>query len=161
VLYEHRRRSGRAGCVHSDLPTVRASQNHQRTVAPSWQDRRTFPDAIVRTERLILRPFRESDIDAVQAGGADPLTQTWLPLPNPYTRELAAGWCREGAAARRTAGDALVRAIEFDGEPAGCIDLKHTDWAARASEIGYWTVSGARDKGVMAEAVAGLAQSVA
>jgi RimJ/RimL family protein N-acetyltransferase len=117
-----------------------------------------FPDAIVKTERLILRPFQESDIDAVQLAGNDPLTQTWLPLPSPYTREIAAGWCREGAAAMRTDGKALVRAVEFEGELAGCIDLKNVDPAGRGAEIGYWTVPGLRGRGVMAEATAGLAR---
>jgi RimJ/RimL family protein N-acetyltransferase len=115
-----------------------------------------FPDATLHTERLTLRPFQDSDIDAIVEAANDPLTQTWLPLPHPYTVDHARGWCREGSAAVRISGDGLVRAIEFDGKLAGCIDLKHTDWAAMAGEIGYWSVPGVRGQGVMVEAVAGL-----
>jgi RimJ/RimL family protein N-acetyltransferase len=117
-----------------------------------------FPDAIVKTGRLILRPFQESDIGAVQRAVNDPLTRTWIPLPSPYTREMAVEWCREGSAALRAAGTTLVRAIEWNGELAGCIDLKHTDWRNGDSEIGYWTVPAVRGRGVMVEAVAGLAR---
>jgi RimJ/RimL family protein N-acetyltransferase len=119
-----------------------------------------LPDATITTERLTLRPFQESDIDATQRAGDDPLTQTWLPLPSPYTREMAAQWCRDGAREMYTAGRALVRAIELDGELAGCIDLKRIDERSRSCEIGYWTVPAARGRGVMVEAVTGLARWV-
>lgn len=119
-----------------------------------------FPDAIIRTERLTLRPFQESDIDAVQQGGDDPLTQAWLPLPSPYTREIAASWCRKLAGEMYSTGQALPRAIELDGVLAGCIDLKHIDERSRSCEIGYWTVPAVRGRGVMVEAVAGLARWV-
>ena len=40
---------------------------------------------------------------------------------------------------------------------AGGIDLKHTDWASRTTEIGYWLGPWARGRGVMREAVTQLA----
>ncbi len=43
---------------------------------------------VVRTERVVLRPFRPEDVDAVHRACEDPELQRWLPeLPSPYTRE--------------------------------------------------------------------------
>lgn len=116
-----------------------------------------FPDEVLRTSRLSLRPFQERDIEAVLAAGADPVSQQWLPLPRPYTREHARTWCCVEASAIRTSGQGLVRALDADGRLVGAIDLKRTDWAARTTEIGYWTAPGARGQGYMTEAVRALA----
>ena len=117
-----------------------------------------FPDVVITTDRLVLRPFRSSDAAAAYAAANDPVTQKWLPLPRPYTREVAADWVDRLSHQIRESGDGVVRAIEADGELAGCIDLKHTDWESRVTEIGYWSSPGWRGKGVMTEAAAGLAR---
>lgn len=44
-----------------------------------------FPESILHTNQLILRPFDASDIPDTHASCADALTQRWLPLPKPYT----------------------------------------------------------------------------
>lgn len=116
-----------------------------------------FPDVVLRTDRLTLRPFGESDIDAVVVAGQDPVTQKWLPLPAPYTHEHARNWCCEHAPSIRTSGQGLVLALEAGGVLVGAIDLKSTDWAARTTEIGYWTAPHARGQGYMTEAVRALA----
>jgi len=43
----------------------------------------------LRTERLLLRPARESDIDALYDRRADPRISDWQDWPMPYTRERA------------------------------------------------------------------------
>ena len=116
-----------------------------------------FPDVVLSTPRLSLRPFEECDIDGVVSAASDPVTQQWLPLPDPYTREHAQSWCRDQAPAVRTSGQGLVRAVEAAGQLVGAIDLKRTDWAARTTEIGYWTSPEARGQGYMTEAVRTLA----
>jgi RimJ/RimL family protein N-acetyltransferase len=121
---------------------------------------RTFPDAVLTTARLTLRPFTESDVEAVQTAAADPVTQAWLPLPHPYTRLHAQTWCRDTAPTVRATGRGLVRAVEADGSLVGSIDLKRTDWASAVTEIGYWTTPSARGSGVMTEATAALARWV-
>lgn len=120
----------------------------------------TFPDVVLATRRLVLRPFRGADADAVVTAANDELTQRWLPLPRPYTREQAEHWCTVEAEGRRTSGQGLVRAVESDGRLVGSIDLKRTDWAARVTEIGYWTSPDARGHGNMSEATRSLAQWV-
>jgi RimJ/RimL family protein N-acetyltransferase len=117
-----------------------------------------FPDLTLPTERLVLRPFRRSDAPAVQAAGSDPLTQTWLPLPAPYTLSDARDWIGSVIPSVEQQGNALVRAITLGGEVAGAIDFKPTDWRTGETEIGYWTVPAFRGRGVMPEAVSAYAR---
>lgn len=119
-----------------------------------------FPDLILPTGRLVLRPFAGSDVDDVVEAASDELTQRWLPLPNPYTREAGVRWCTEAAHDERTRGEGVHCAIvpAAGGRLAGCIGLKKTDWAARVTEIGYWMAPWARGDGYAAEATAALAR---
>jgi RimJ/RimL family protein N-acetyltransferase len=120
---------------------------------------RVFSDVTLRTPRLVLRPLCEEDVDAIVVAASDPVTQQWLPLPNPYRREDALFFVRK-ASDTRAAGSGLVRAIEWDGVLAGAIDLKGTDWRHREAEIGYWAAPSARGKGVMTEATIALSRWV-
>jgi RimJ/RimL family protein N-acetyltransferase len=115
---------------------------------------------VLRTERLVLRPLAEADIDAVVVAGADPVTQRWLPLPRPYGRAHAEEFVRKWAPGQRESGDGIVRALGYGSELAGVIDLKRTDWVHRETEIGYWAAPGFRGLGLMTEAVAALARWV-
>ncbi len=54
----------------------------------------------IRTERLLLRPPTERDVDAITRACQDPYNQRWLSLlPSPYTREDAVAFVH-GIAAR-------------------------------------------------------------
>lgn len=117
-----------------------------------------FPDLTLATDRLTLRPFRLGDAPAVQAACSDPLTQTWLPLPSPYTLADARDWISSFIPFVQQAGNSLVRAISFDGAVAGAIDFKATDWRTGETEIGYWMVPEFRGRGVMPEAVSAYAR---
>jgi len=117
-----------------------------------------FPDVVLRTERLVLRPLDKSDIDAVVQAASDPVTQRWLPLPRPYTRAHAEGFVGTWAPGQRESGDGIVRALGFGDKLAGVIDLKRTDWQLREAEMGYWAAPGFRGLGLMTEAVAALAR---
>jgi RimJ/RimL family protein N-acetyltransferase len=130
---------------------------------PLWQSTKVtqprsarFPDLVLRTERLVLRPLRESDVPDVVAGASDPVTQQWLPLPRPYTPEHARAFVNRLAPGLHAIGHGVVRAIEQDGRFAGVIDLKRTDWIARVTEMGYWAMPGFRGRGVMTEATVAL-----
>ena len=117
-----------------------------------------FPEVVLRTRRLVLRPLRENDVDEMVAAVGDPQVQRWLPLPDPYSREDGLTYVRELAPAARTSGRGLIRAIETDGVLAGLIDLKRTDWRHRETEIGYWAAPGLRGRGVMTEATVALSR---
>ncbi|MCW2544369.1 MAG: family N-acetyltransferase [Frankiales bacterium] len=103
--------------------------------------------------RLHLRPWQESDEDAVYEACQDPEIQRWTRVPSPYTREDARehtlrsqqGW-QEGGAARFAVLDAT------SGGLLGTVLL--FDIADGDAEVGYWCAPWARGQGVMSEAVA-------
>ena len=56
----------------------------------------------MRTERLVLRPFRPADVDAVHRASQDPETQRWISgIPLPYTLDGGAEFVED--VARRNA----------------------------------------------------------
>lgn len=118
----------------------------------------TFPDASLRTDRLLLRWYRATDAPEVQLAVNDPDIQRWLPLPNPYGLADAEAWVTQLAPGIRDRGDGIEWAAErlADGRLAGSFGLKRTDWRARTSEIGYWVAPWARGKGLASEAVCAI-----
>ena len=44
-----------------------------------------LPTQVVRTERLVLRPYRPGDVEAVHRACQDSEIQRWLRVPSPYT----------------------------------------------------------------------------
>ncbi|WP_331753678.1 MULTISPECIES: GNAT family N-acetyltransferase [unclassified Streptomyces] len=118
-----------------------------------------FPESILHTNRLILRPFDASDIPDTHASCADALTQRWLPLPKPYTLDDATNWCTTTAHALRDSGDGIQFAVTdaYTKRLMGQVGLKKTDWRALVSEVGYWVSPWARGHGIAAEATRALA----
>ena len=57
---------------------------------------------VLRTPRLLLRPYRSDDVDDVLAYATDPEWGRYLPLPDPYIR--------------RSAEEFVARYILVDGE---------------------------------------------
>jgi len=112
----------------------------------------SFPDVVLTGSGFELRPLTERDADDVAASCRDELTQTWLPLPRPYTTETALAFITRLAPEQRTSGAGLVRAIDVDGRLCGVIDLKRTDWLARVTEIGYWVSPWGRGSGLAGRA---------
>ncbi len=114
---------------------------------------------VVRTERLLLRPMREDDVDPVFRACQDPGTQRWLTaLPSPYTREAAADFVLRTAPAGRAAGTDLGCAIEADGDLVGACGLHHLTGGRLGPEVGYWIAPWARRRGHASEAADGLAR---
>ena len=112
----------------------------------------TFDDASLMGPDFQLRPLIERDVDDVVAACQDELTQEWLPLPRPYTREVALGFITSIAPVQQATGGGLVRAIDIAGRVCGVIDLKHTDWRAQVTQIGYWVAPWARGEGLAGRA---------
>jgi RimJ/RimL family protein N-acetyltransferase len=113
---------------------------------------------VVRTERLLLRPMREDDVDPVFRACQDPGTQRWLTtLPSPYTREAAADFVLRISPGGRAAGTDLGCAVEADGALVGACGLHSLTTGRLGPEIGYWIAPWARRRGYAAEAAAGLA----
>lgn len=105
----------------------------------------TFDDVALHDGPLTLRAPSTADVPAIVTTCRDPLTQQWLPLPNPYDETHALDFVTDLARATWRSGLGIVRAIESDGDFAGMIDLKKTDWRGLTTEIGYWVCGGADD----------------
>ncbi|MGW3269152.1 GNAT family N-acetyltransferase [Streptomyces sp. NPDC001056] len=119
-----------------------------------------FPETVLHTDRLVLRPFTDADVEDTQASCADALTQRWLPLPRPYTSDDATAWCTSVSHALRESGDDIHFAVTDARTERllGTVGLKKTDWRARVSEVGYWVSPWARGNGVATEATRALAR---
>jgi RimJ/RimL family protein N-acetyltransferase len=113
---------------------------------------------VVRTERLVLRPYRPDDEDAVLAACQDPEIQRWIHLlPSPYTREDAREFVAEAAPGARAAGRALIVAIEAGGVLVGSSGVHFGD-GKLGPEIGYWIAPEARGEGYATETAQALAE---
>ena len=106
----------------------------------------------LRGPRVVLRPWRTDDVDAVTAACQDPEIQRWTQVPVPYRREDAEAFVGPIAEETRAGGGALFAVTDGEGGAlVGSIGLfPPQDGFA---EIGYWTVAGHRGRGLTAEAV--------
>jgi RimJ/RimL family protein N-acetyltransferase len=101
---------------------------------------------------LLLRPWREDDVDAVWTAVQDPALRRWNDTGSGSRDDV-----RVMLARRRdwSGGDhasfAVVGAVA--GELLGSVSLHSIDRARGDAEIGYWTVADARGRGVAVRAV--------
>ena len=100
----------------------------------------------LRTDRLLLDAVTPADADAVFEYCNDPQLQGYLPVPVPYTRESAAAYVGDFAAAATHLW--AIRAAS--GDLLGVIGLKPHE--VRSAEIGYWLGAPHRGQGYMTEA---------
>ncbi|MGG7510122.1 GNAT family N-acetyltransferase [Plantibacter sp. YIM 135249] len=94
----------------------------------------------VRTERLVLRPHRASDLDDMLAFHSDPEVTRYLPWPvRDRTQTRAALDVRLGQGAARREGEWLVFAMEVaeTSTVIGEVLLKRADDANGVGELGY------------------------
>ncbi|MER6069015.1 GNAT family N-acetyltransferase [Streptomyces sp. NPDC001852] len=120
----------------------------------------TFPNVSISTERLVLRPFEESDIEAFAEMMNDELVTAWTSVPQPYTEADARHWITELAPAERTEGRGIVFAVDefLTQRLVGIVHLQNTDWRVRATEIAYVIAPWARGEGYASEAALATAQ---
>ncbi len=106
----------------------------------------------LRTERLLLRPFRSDDVDDVLAYATDSEWNRYLGLPEPYTRRSAEEFVATAILSDREMHP--MWAIEHEGYVAGGINL-NVHGLTRA-EMGYSLARPLWGRGLTTEA----AQSV-
>ncbi len=116
-----------------------------------------LPTEVVRTERLVLRPYRPDDAEAVHRACQDPEIQRWLKVPSPYTEADAAQFVTETTVQARAEGQGLLTAVEADGEFVGSAGL-HLTPGALGPGVGYWLAPWGRGRGYAAEAAHALAE---
>ncbi|MEE1760567.1 GNAT family N-acetyltransferase [Streptomyces sp. NPDC014892] len=120
----------------------------------------TFPDISISTDRLVLRPFDEDDIQAFTEMMNDEQVMAWTDVPQPFTEREARTWITEYAPTERTSGRGLDLAVtEFLTQRlVGVIQLTRTDWHVRATELSYVVAPWARGEGYASEAALATAQ---
>ncbi len=98
-----------------------------------------FRQPWLETERLVLREFRATDVDATIALANDPdIAHNTINIPHPYEREAAEAWIAShpGQWDRRTAVTYAVT-DRGSGQLMGAVGLTIEDADQRA-ELGYW-----------------------
>jgi RimJ/RimL family protein N-acetyltransferase len=106
----------------------------------------------IRTDRLILRPFRPGDEDDLVTAADD--RAVWLHLrdrfPHPYAREDAERWIAHARAATPPAD----LAVTLDGRVIGGVGLERgSDVNRLDAEVGYWLGRSHWGRGYGTEAV--------
>ncbi len=113
----------------------------------------TFPNVSISTERLVLRPLEESDIEAFAEMMNDELVTAWTSVPQPYTEAHARDWITELAPAERAEGRGIVFAVDefLTQRLVGTVHLRRTDWRVRSTEMAYVIAPWARGEGYASE----------
>jgi RimJ/RimL family protein N-acetyltransferase len=111
-----------------------------------------LPD-VIKTARLVLRPFAFDDVHDVLAYAVDPEWSRYLPVPRPYT---------EADAYRFIAAQVLldhhehpVWAIEHTGIGIGGINLRYSE-GARIAEVGFSIARNYWGQGLATEATSAV-----
>ena len=107
---------------------------------------------VVRGDRIVLRPYRIDEVDAMEAAMSTSEARQWLPMGAPPRHELR----RRVEAAGEPSDGRIDLAIEVDGRMVGEIDARHPRWAVPPGvwEIGISMFSSAdRGRGLGREAV--------
>jgi ribosomal-protein-alanine N-acetyltransferase len=116
---------------------------------------RPFPDLTVATPRLLIRPLAPDDAAAVDEIFADRQTRRWLALPPESSPVDGASWCTTLAGERQASGDGAHHGVvrREDNRLVGCLWAKHTDWAARSTDVSFAVSPASRGFGIAAEAL--------
>lgn len=116
-----------------------------------------FNDIPIHSERLVLRPYRESDAEALFGIFADPAVMRFMSSP-PWTSMDRAHEVIARAIAALGSGEHLTLGIERRDEPGiigQCVLFRFAETCRRA-EIGYSLASRAWGNGYMNEALRAL-----
>ena len=109
----------------------------------------------LQTDRLLLRPMREDDIEMTVASLGDlEISGRLARIPHPYTEADARWWLEE---TRRGRASGMVEhfmiELRVTSAPIGAIGL-HQDAAGKCAEVGYWIAKAHWSRGYAREALA-------
>ncbi|WP_369197416.1 GNAT family N-acetyltransferase [Streptomyces djakartensis] len=119
----------------------------------------TFPNVSISTERLVLRPLDEDDVPALAEMMNDEQVTAWMPVPQPFTRDVARTWITEYVTERDQGRGIAFAVTEFLTQRlVGLVQLARTNWRVRATELSYIIAPWARGEGYASEATLATAQ---
>ena len=155
---------------HGTLPRQLGPQHGRASLADAWlavvvsgdelrPRTQWLTPAVLRGERVVLRPHTEADIPRIVEVCSDARSRHWLStLPSPYTEESARGYLDtmpvEESGGHRVAWCVADPKTDVPMANLCIFDLDGDD--PNSGEIGFWTHPDARGRGMMTEAV-GLA----
>lgn len=114
----------------------------------------------VRTRRLLLRPYRDTDIPDMVRALNDPQVTRWLPmLPSPYAEQDARDFLSTVVTGEAKGGTGMTRAMAepASGRLVGAIGVSGLT-GEHGAVLGYWVAPWGRGHGYAAEASDGLAR---
>ena len=113
-----------------------------------------LPEPPLTDGAVVLRPWRDADLEALVAAVQDPDIPRWTRVPSPYTEREGREFL-EGQGRQRLAGESLNLAVvdAGNGDLLGSIGVIRLDPARRTAEVGYWVAPQARRRGVATRAV--------
>lgn len=111
-------------------------------------------ELVLAGDRLVLRPWRDSDVPAVAAVMADRRMHEFAVRPDPYTLEHAAELVHKYLSGGRIDGTALNCAIEErdSGRFVGSAEVRLPHAHQFAGSVGYWIDPAAQGRGYAGEA---------
>ncbi|KAI1814615.1 acetyltransferase [Poronia punctata] len=125
------------------------------------------PTSILHTPKIYLRPYEETDTEAIAHSANDPEIARWLRsrFPSPYTIKDGEEWislCRAADSKRKSGSKETTTMLQFgvfalpSGELAGSIGLeapKGDPIYSGTRELGYYCSRKFWGRGIMSEAV--------
>ncbi|MEN6372459.1 MAG: GNAT family N-acetyltransferase [Armatimonadota bacterium] len=108
----------------------------------------------IETERLILRPLRQSDAPELfpLINDAD-VAQYMFRVPHPYPEDVLPEWLKKAEAAMKRKEQFEFAIITKEtGKPAGVCSLDGISWENENAELGYWLGKPYWGHGIMTEA---------
>jgi RimJ/RimL family protein N-acetyltransferase len=101
-----------------------------------------------------LRPWRDSDLEAIVLACQDPEVARWTPIPVPYGTSDARAFLLQRYDAIHTGASAPFAIVStHTGTLLGSVALNRPAWAHARAEVGYWLAREARGHGHATRAV--------
>lgn len=104
---------------------------------------------VVAADELVIRPWRQTDVDAVVTAFADPAIRRWH--VRTMTHEQARDWIRFWAD-QWAASSGADWAVTDDDGVVGHVGFRRIDRRDACAGISYWTLPAARGRGVAVRA---------